>query len=358
MKDVGARPQGRERGRQGARSSANMSTRASAMLHEDMEFMGPVKRRSVEEAQGRIVAIVRRLEETGKIQIARGGAGAEDELGRASAAWPRSRIIARATAAGTRRLTAVPLEPLRRAGRARPPSRRGHRRRQPTGLNAFLATAQRQGAELVEVAREQAERHRRERARARAIDAGYEEGRAQAAARGRRPAAVRRDGRPRGRRDTRARLHRGERDGARRARHPGRPRRSSRRRSPPSRERVTDVLRGALRKAYVRDRLQVVCNPDDLALIEGAEDALQAQVGDAQGPRADRRPPRAARRRDRAHAGRRRRRHARLPARPPRGPPCSARTRVTDDRHGRLAHYARAAARGRPVPHRWAASPR
>ena len=59
---------------------ANMSTRASAMLNEDMEFMGPVKRRAVEEAQGRIVAIVRRLEETGKIQIARGGAGAEDEL--------------------------------------------------------------------------------------------------------------------------------------------------------------------------------------------------------------------------------------------------------------------------------------
>jgi flagellar motor switch protein FliG len=59
---------------------ANMSSRASAMLNEDMEFMGPVKRRSVEEAQGRIVAIVRRLEETGKIQIARGGAGAEDEL--------------------------------------------------------------------------------------------------------------------------------------------------------------------------------------------------------------------------------------------------------------------------------------
>ena len=59
---------------------SNMSSRASAMLNEDMEFMGPVKRRSVEEAQGRIVAIVRRLEETGKIQIARGGAGAEDEL--------------------------------------------------------------------------------------------------------------------------------------------------------------------------------------------------------------------------------------------------------------------------------------
>ncbi len=51
----------------------NMSTRAAQMLREDMEFMGPVKRRAIEEAQGRIVAIVRRLEETGKITIARGG---------------------------------------------------------------------------------------------------------------------------------------------------------------------------------------------------------------------------------------------------------------------------------------------
>ncbi len=59
---------------------ANMSARAGAMLNEDMEFMGPVKRRSVEEAQGRIVAIVRRLEDSGKIQIARGTQGAEDEL--------------------------------------------------------------------------------------------------------------------------------------------------------------------------------------------------------------------------------------------------------------------------------------
>jgi flagellar motor switch protein FliG len=57
----------------------NMSTRAAQMLQEDMEFMGPVKRRAIEEAQGRIVAIVRRLEETGKIEIAR-GAGTDDEL--------------------------------------------------------------------------------------------------------------------------------------------------------------------------------------------------------------------------------------------------------------------------------------
>jgi flagellar motor switch protein FliG len=50
------------------------------MLQEDMDFMGPVRRRTVEEAQGRIVAVVRRLEETGKIQVSRGSAGSEDEL--------------------------------------------------------------------------------------------------------------------------------------------------------------------------------------------------------------------------------------------------------------------------------------
>jgi flagellar motor switch protein FliG len=62
-----------------AKIFGNMSSRAAQMLQEDMEFMGPVKRRAIEEAQGRIVAIVRRLEETGKIEISR-GAGTDDEL--------------------------------------------------------------------------------------------------------------------------------------------------------------------------------------------------------------------------------------------------------------------------------------
>lgn len=51
----------------------NMSERAAGMLKEDMEFMGPVKLRSVEEAQQRIVGIIRRLEEAGEIIVARGG---------------------------------------------------------------------------------------------------------------------------------------------------------------------------------------------------------------------------------------------------------------------------------------------
>lgn len=51
---------------------ANMSERASEMLKEDMEYMGPVKLRLVEEAQQRIVAVIRRLEEAGEISIGRG----------------------------------------------------------------------------------------------------------------------------------------------------------------------------------------------------------------------------------------------------------------------------------------------
>lgn len=51
----------------------NMSARAAEMLKEDMEFMGPVRLRDVEEAQQRVVNSIRRLEETGEIVIARGG---------------------------------------------------------------------------------------------------------------------------------------------------------------------------------------------------------------------------------------------------------------------------------------------
>lgn len=55
----------------------NMSKRAAAMLEEDMEYMGPVRLRDVEESQQRIVGIIRRLEEEGEIIIAR---GTEEEL--------------------------------------------------------------------------------------------------------------------------------------------------------------------------------------------------------------------------------------------------------------------------------------
>ena len=55
----------------------NMSKRAADMLREDMEFAGPVRVKDVQEAQQRIVNVIRKLEETGEIVIARGG---EDEM--------------------------------------------------------------------------------------------------------------------------------------------------------------------------------------------------------------------------------------------------------------------------------------
>jgi flagellar motor switch protein FliG len=51
----------------------NMSTRMVETFNEEMEFMGPVRLRDVEEAQSRVVAIIRRLEDAGEIVIARGG---------------------------------------------------------------------------------------------------------------------------------------------------------------------------------------------------------------------------------------------------------------------------------------------
>ena len=51
----------------------NMTERAATMLKEDMEFMGPVRLRNVEEAQQRIVGVIRRLEEQGEIVVSRGG---------------------------------------------------------------------------------------------------------------------------------------------------------------------------------------------------------------------------------------------------------------------------------------------
>lgn len=52
---------------------ANMSKRLQEMIKEDMEYMGPVRLRDVENAQQKIVNIIRQLEEAGEIIISRGG---------------------------------------------------------------------------------------------------------------------------------------------------------------------------------------------------------------------------------------------------------------------------------------------
>jgi flagellar motor switch protein FliG len=55
----------------------NMSKRAATLLKEDMEYMGPIRMKDVEESQQKIVSIIRKLEEQGEIVVARAG---EDEL--------------------------------------------------------------------------------------------------------------------------------------------------------------------------------------------------------------------------------------------------------------------------------------
>lgn len=55
----------------------NMSKRAAEGIAEDMEYMGPVKLSEVEEAQQRVVEVIRSLEEAGTIHLGKGGAGAE-----------------------------------------------------------------------------------------------------------------------------------------------------------------------------------------------------------------------------------------------------------------------------------------
>lgn len=50
----------------------NMSKRAAEMLREEIEYMGPVRIRDVEESQQKIVNVIRRLEEAGEIIVSRG----------------------------------------------------------------------------------------------------------------------------------------------------------------------------------------------------------------------------------------------------------------------------------------------
>src|SRR3954467_13023758 len=59
---------------------SNMSERGAELLREEIQFQPPQRKRVVEESQGRIVGIVRRLEEAGAIVLSRGSGGGEDTL--------------------------------------------------------------------------------------------------------------------------------------------------------------------------------------------------------------------------------------------------------------------------------------
>lgn len=52
---------------------SNMSKRMQDMIKEDIEFMGPVRLKDVEESQQKVVNIIRKLEDAGEIVISRGG---------------------------------------------------------------------------------------------------------------------------------------------------------------------------------------------------------------------------------------------------------------------------------------------
>lgn len=56
----------------------NMSERAGKMMREDMEAMGPVRLRDVDEAQSAIVQLAKELANNGEITISEGGS--QDEL--------------------------------------------------------------------------------------------------------------------------------------------------------------------------------------------------------------------------------------------------------------------------------------
>ncbi len=59
---------------------SNMSERGAELLKEEIEFQPPQRRRVIEESQGRIVGVVRKLEDAGAITISRGSGGGDDEL--------------------------------------------------------------------------------------------------------------------------------------------------------------------------------------------------------------------------------------------------------------------------------------
>lgn len=52
---------------------SNMSSRLVEMIKEDIEFMGPVRIRDIEDAQQNVVNVIRKLEEEGEIVTPRGG---------------------------------------------------------------------------------------------------------------------------------------------------------------------------------------------------------------------------------------------------------------------------------------------
>ena len=99
----------------------NMSERGAELLREEIDFQPPQRKRVVEEAQGRIVGVVRRLEEAGAIVISRGGGSERTRWSRwASSPSSTSRRCEPLAAAGGRRPTAAAVMDVLAEARPRP----------------------------------------------------------------------------------------------------------------------------------------------------------------------------------------------------------------------------------------------
>jgi flagellar assembly protein FliH len=186
---------------------------------------------------------------------------------------PERPIIARAQAAGTRRLAVV--APVEEAGEAPPP-----RTKSLAGLNQFLERAREQGAAMVSVAREQAEAIA-QAAREQGFQIGYDEGiaRAEAAVLERLTMAEQLVTEVRAAREQA--LASCERDLVELAFQIAE--KVVRQRVVADPDATIGVLEHALRKAFVRDGLTVLCNPADLERLAGASEQLQTRVGSLTG---------------------------------------------------------------------------
>jgi flagellar assembly protein FliH len=193
---------------------------------------------------------------------------------------PEPPIIARAQAAGSRRLAVVaPADEHADVERSPAPA---PRTRNLAGLNQFLERAREQGAAMVSVAREQAESIA-QGAREQGFEVGYSEGiaRAEAAVVERLAMAEQLVGQVREAREQA--LAACERDLVELAFQIAE--KVVRQRVAADPDATVGVLEHALRKAFVRDGLTVLCNPADLERLSGASELLQTRVGSLTGLR-------------------------------------------------------------------------
>jgi flagellar assembly protein FliH len=191
---------------------------------------------------------------------------------------PERPIIARAQAAGSRRLAVV--APADVHTELQPGDAPAPRTRNLAGLNQFLERAREQGAAMVSVAREQAESIA-QGAREQGFEVGYSEGiaRAEAAVIERLAMAEQLVEQVREAREQA--LASCERDLVELAFQIAE--KVVRQRVAADADATVGILEHALRKAFVRDGLTVLCNPADLERLSGASELLQTRVGSLTG---------------------------------------------------------------------------